>query len=63
MKKVIQRKIEETYCDGCEQKADLVCYVLSCGYGSINDDTVFHFCSDKCLKSFVLAHVGREKDD
>ena len=57
MRKTIQNEIVEWRCDNCKKVIEFIAAELEFSYGSKFDEKDFIFCSDKCLKEFVIREV------
>lgn len=58
-KVIIKKEIIETICDMCENPMAFETIEIQFGYGSKFDGEVKHFCSDKCLKKFVIQKIKK----
>ena len=53
----IQPLIEDFYCDYCQTKMDNEVCEVSFGYGSNFDMEGYIFCSDICLKNWIINKI------
>lgn len=57
-------RIDKAFCDNCGKEDLFKCcpLQLSCGYGSIFDETILDFCSDDCCVEFIIKKQKEVKE-